>query len=633
MRDPRSRALDPGAQAEASEATMDHTTPDGRDVLMGPAESEEPAVPPVRDANGYTKIAIKHMPHLAAIPPVVADKTVISQNGSLLFNYRRPDGTRFTVERPDNPPRDPKTDKPLFKYRHPPGGRGLNVHDLVREHMADTGAPLIVAEGTKQYLAVVGACLGKRLFPVGMSGIRNWQWKPGGEGTPSVPLPDWGYIPIRGRKAYVIPDGDYKTNPDVQMAADDLMDHLRSMGAAEVHRVDVPLVADAKTGVDDWLATVPPDARQPALLRALEDAEDDSDEMFISRSALDEMPPIEHLIEGILNKSSIVWLSGKFGTYKTFLALAWALCIATGRPWEGRRVHETGPVVYVAAEGHRGILRRIQAWETVFNGGRQADDLIVTPKGLNPTRPEDMAKLRRRVLATGAKVVFFDTLHRCAPGIEENSAKDQGAVMDGIQKLKDDTGCTVVMLAHTGYEGAHARGSSSQEDDADDAYVIKLAGDPEDRSPTNPRVLKRRKSKEGESGEEFPLVLRTVDPFGGDAEAGAYVTLQSSIFEAGEEARATTRGRETNVQRIIREMDEAGLPTDLSQRRAQGWLAAHDVEIRGRAIDWRTAHAARQERGPVPASGPTAPGRTDAEGNGRSASDDGTQDIRSSGLE
>jgi hypothetical protein len=417
------------------------------------------------------------------------------------------------------------------------------------------------------------------------------------------------------------------------------MDHLRASGASEIHRIAVPLIPqedgtpDPRTGADDWLATVPSDARQAALLRAIEESEDDSDDLFITRGALDEMPPIEHLIEGILNKSSIVWLSGKFGTYKTFLALAWACCVATGRAWEGHRVHETGPVVYVAAEGHRGILRRIQAWESTFNGGRQAENLIVTPKGINPTKPEDMAKLRRRVLATGAKIVFFDTLHRCAPGIEENSAKDQGAVMDGIQKLKDETGATIVMLAHTGYEGAHARGSSSQEDDADDAYVIKLAGDPEDRAPTNPRILKRRKSKEGESGEEFPLALRTVDPFGGDAESGAYVTLMSSVFEAQEEGRAQARGRETNVQRIIREMDESGLPVDLSQRRAQGWLAANEVEIRGRAVDWRTAHSARQERGPVPSPGSTTPGRTDAEGMDAGASIDGTQEARRSGLE
>ncbi len=597
MRNPPSREHGAGGVDEQDRAAMTHGITDPSDFLMGPSENDHQSAPaPERGANGYTKIADKHLPQLVAILPIVADNSVISKNGSLYFRYERPDGTRFTVERPDVPPRDPKTDKILFKYKHPPGGRGLNVHRLVRDLMADTGAPLIITEGTKQYLAVVGACLGKRLFPVGISGIRNWQWKPGGEHSPSVPLPDWGYIPLRGRKAYVVPDGDYKTNEDVQTATDDLMDLLRSMGASEVHRVDVPLVADEKSGADDWLATVPPDARQAAFLRALEDAEDDSDDLFITREGLVDLPPVEELIEGMINKSSIVWLSGKFGTYKTFLALAWALCIATGRTWEGHRVAETGPVVYVAAEGHRGILKRVQAWESVFNGGQLARNLIVTPKGINPTKPEDMAKLRRRVLATGAKIVFFDTLHRCAPGIDENLAKDQGAVMEGIQKLKDQTGATVVMLAHTGYSGEHARGSSAQEDDADDAYVIKFAGDPEDRSPTNPRILHRRKSKEGEAGEQYPLLLRTVDPFGGDPNGGAYVTLASSSFEAGEEVRARARGRETNVQRIIRQLDEAGAPVDYGERRMRGWLEAREIEITGKGTDFRTALAARRER-------------------------------------
>lgn len=586
---------------------MSHNTPDGRDVLMGPTEDETPATPPDRDANGYSKIADKHMPQLVAIPPVVADRTVISQNGSLLFNYHRPDGTRFTVERPDNPPRDPKTDKILFKYKHPPGGRGLNVHRLVRDLMADSGAPLIVAEGTKQYLAVVGACLGKRLFPVGMSGIRNWQWKPGGEHSPSVPLPDWGYIPIKGRKAYVIPDGDYKTNDDVRTATDDLMDHLRSMGASEVHRVDVPTVADSKTGADDWLATVPPDARQAAFLRALDDSEDDSDDLFLSRESLDQLPPVEALLDDMINKSSITWLSGKFGTYKTFLALAWACCIATGRDWHGHQVRDPGTVIYVAAEGHRGLHGRAQAWERAFNDGELTRRLIVTPRGLDPRDPQDMAKLTRRILSTDAKLVIFDTLHRCAPGLDENSSSEQGlgSVIKGLQRVKDQTDCSIMMLAHTGHSGERARGTSAQEDDADDAYVIQLAGDPEDRSPQNPRVLIRRKSKEGEAGQRYPLILRThpgEDPFNPGANGGAYVSLGDGEDgpQAPHGAGTGRTGRpprvENNVTRIMREMDDAGLPVSLSQNGARGWLAAHEVEIRGRGVDWRAAHAARQQR-------------------------------------
>lgn len=53
---------------------------------------------------------------------------------------------------------------------------------------------------------------------------------------------------------------------------------------------------------------------------------------------------------------------------------------------------------------------------------------------------------------------------------------------------------------------------------------------------------------------------------------------------------------EQNVERIIREMDRAGLPPDLSQRAARNWLRDQGVEIKGRAKDWQDAHAARKER-------------------------------------
>jgi hypothetical protein len=357
---------------------------------------------------------------------------------------------------------------------------------------------------------------------------------------------------------------------------------------------------------EDWYAATG-DGREDEfndlLSTAVRDApdapEDDTDELFLTREALVNLPAVEPLIEDMINKASVVWLSGKFGTYKTFLALAWAGCIATGKDWEGHRVCESGPVLYIAAEGHRGILSRIAAWEQAFNDGDLVKDLTVTPKGLNPTKPEEVAKIIRQMRKTGAKVVIFDTLHRCAPGIDENQAKDQGTVMEGLQKIKDETGCTVIMLAHTGYEGIHARGSSSQEDDADDAYVIKLDGpDNEDRSPDAPRVLIRRKTKEGEAGQRYALRLGTIpgpDPFEPKRGAAAYITLGDAQGPRGG-TRSTAQGPSANVQRIMREMNEADLPLGLSFRRARAWLEARSIEIRGKTDDWRTALVARQER-------------------------------------
>ncbi|MFI8529060.1 AAA family ATPase [Streptomyces aquilus] len=546
----------------------------------------------------FQRISPEHAArHFQAISPEVAKGCAQSDGEKIKFAYWHPDGTHHLVTRhPEGAePRDEKG-KPI-RYQSEPDKRGLNVHPLVRELMA-TDAPIVVIEGTKQYLAGVTALRGRRLFSVGLNGIRGWQWKPGrallGDKAVSTPLPDWGHIPLKGRKVYVVPDGDVVTNENVRAGAELLAGWLESQGA-EVHRAAIPLLPEQPhTGLDDYLASLPTAKRQAAVLGLLEDAEDDSDDFFLSREELAKLPPVEPLMHGMLNKASVVWLSGKFGTYKTFLALAWSCCVATGNAWEGHRVERPGPVVYVAAEGHRGILGRTVAWEAGFNRARLTRNLIVTPKGLDPREPADMAKLTRQIKKTGAVMVVFDTLHRCAPGMDENSNKDAGEAFQALQRLKDETGVTVLVLHHTGHSGERARGASAMEDDADDAYVIKLAGDPEDRSPANTRVLIRRKSKEGEAGEEFRLKLVTVpgaDPFDERAGASAYITLQDPA-----EVFASVRAKESNEERIIREMDEAGLPVGLSVAKSEAWLLGKGIQIRGRRADKVRAIGARKIR-------------------------------------
>ncbi len=93
---------------------------------------------------------------------------------------------------------------------------------------------------------------------------------------------------------------------------------------------------------------------------------DTEDDLFLDSNDLDTIAPVLPLIDGVLNQGSITWLSGKFGTYKTFVALGWACSVATGRPWAGRLVAEPGPVVYVAAEGHSGLKSRVRAWTSHF---------------------------------------------------------------------------------------------------------------------------------------------------------------------------------------------------------------------------------------------------------------------------
>ncbi len=67
---------------------------------------------------------------------------------------------------------------------------------------------------------------------------------------------------------------------------------------------------------------------------------------------------------------------------------------------------------------------------------------------------EKLAELVKRVRPV---LVVFDTLHRCAPGLEENSNKEAGEVFGVFQAIRDATGAAVLVLHHTGHEGKRAR--------------------------------------------------------------------------------------------------------------------------------------------------------------------------------
>ncbi len=78
---------------------------------------------------------------------------------------------------------------------------------------------------------------------------------------------------------------------------------------------------------------------------------------------LEELPDPAWLIEDLLPEGGLAELYGKPGVGKSFLSLDWALSLAAGVPWLGRPLNQAD-VVYVSAEGGRGLKKRIAAWRT-----------------------------------------------------------------------------------------------------------------------------------------------------------------------------------------------------------------------------------------------------------------------------
>ena len=69
------------------------------------------------------------------------------------------------------------------------------------------------------------------------------------------------------------------------------------------------------------------------------------------------------LIDGVIAPNTINWMVASPESFKTFIALDMAACIASGRPWHGRPTKEAG-VLYLSAEGGMDIHIRRAAIDT-----------------------------------------------------------------------------------------------------------------------------------------------------------------------------------------------------------------------------------------------------------------------------
>jgi putative DNA primase/helicase len=125
-----------------------------------------------------------------------------------------------------------ETEHGTIKYaqprRTPPR---LYLPRLNRAAIMDAAVPLWVVEGQKKALAL--AQVG--LAAVGIAGVEGWH-----VGGSRELLPEFAAVPLRDRVIEVVPDGDYESNPDVNLAIRRLADALRARGARP-RRVVVPI--------------------------------------------------------------------------------------------------------------------------------------------------------------------------------------------------------------------------------------------------------------------------------------------------------------------------------------------------------------------------------------------------------
>lgn len=175
-----------------------------------------------------------------------------------------------------------------------------------------------------------------------------------------------------------------------------------------------------------------------------------------------ELPDPVWQLEGLIERGALVCMFGPSKHGKSFVALDWGLCVATGTAWHGRDVLR-GAVIHIAAEGGRGIKKRVRAWFQ-RNKFATADDAFMILESVTLT--DDIEDLIKRIKEKKIvpSLVILDTLARTYSG-DENSSADMGRYIQAAQRLQEEFGCgrcTVLIIHHTGKKDTKgARGSSA----------------------------------------------------------------------------------------------------------------------------------------------------------------------------
>lgn len=200
----------------------------------------------------------------------------------------------------------------------------------------------------------------------------------------------------------------------------------------------------------------------------------------------------------------VVWGPPKCG--KSFVTLDMVLHIAADWEYRGRRT-KGGVVVYIAAEGERGLNARVAAFKKLHKIDPETEQatefyLIATRLDLVKDREALAASIHAAVGETAA-VIVVDTLNRSFVGSESDD-RDMGQYIAAADALRESFSCAVVVIHHCGIEGTRPRGHTSLTGAVDAQIAVK-------RLPSGNVSMTVEHMKDGPSGEEILSRLEVVE--------------------------------------------------------------------------------------------------------------------------
>jgi hypothetical protein len=234
---------------------------------------------------------------------------------------------------------------------------------------------------------------------------------------------------------------------------------------------------------------------QPQSEHAMRDASEPlswlkpGEQSLIRRMGQGVPAPVAFLIDGLIHEIGTGIVVSKYLGGKTFIVMAMAACVTTGRPFAGREVRRRGAALWLAAEGEREVDKRIRAALRALDCDPDAQPIYVqiasVPKLLSHGGEQAVMELVKQAqraaqaeFGVPLALVVFDTMIKAA-GYKrsENDSVEVNSAIQVMDNISIRAKCFVLALDHMGKnEGLGARGSSDKPSSVDVYIELKSNG-------------------------------------------------------------------------------------------------------------------------------------------------------------
>ena len=250
-------------------------------------------------------------------------------------------------------------------------------------------------------------------------------------------------------------------------------------------------------------------------------------------------------VKHIIPADSVGVMFGASGTFKSFLALDFALHSLHGLQWLGRKTRK-GAVLFIAAEGGSGIWRRVKAWHQARGLKWQGIEFYVLPMAVMLNKGAAQVVEAAQALGIDPATVIVDTMSQTFEG-EENSANEVAGYFRELgNRFRALWRCVVMVVHHSGHLATERpRGSSAIVANVD--FMLGVFRDEKELIAT----LTCEKQKDGDRFDPIQFQL-TSQLLGHDEDGDAITSLsaqhinsaQALIEAKASEARAGRGGRD-----------------------------------------------------------------------------------------